>query len=248
MLTRELPVFLILALLAEVLGTVGGFGSSVFFVPVANFYFDFQSVLGITALFHLSSNLTKIAFFRKGLDRRLVLYLGVPAVIFVSVGAFFSKFINPTMLGLILGVFLIGLSLVFLIFKKLVVKDSNKNAITGGILSGLSAGLLGTGGAIRGITMAAFKMDKATFIATSAVIDFGVDASRAVIYYYNGYMQTEHLYLVAFLIGVAILGTWIGKRILAHFSQEQFRTFVLVLILIIGAASVISEMIKSNML
>lgn len=244
MLTRYLPVFLLLALLAEILGTVGGFGSSVFFVPVANFYFDFQSVLGITALFHLSSNLTKIAFFRKGLDKRLVLYLGIPAVIFVSVGAFLSKFVNPTMLGLILGVFLIALSLVFLVFKKLVVKDSNKNAITGGVLSGLSAGLLGTGGAIRGITMAAFKMDKATFIATSAVIDFGVDASRAVIYYYNGYMQAEHLYLVAFLVGVAILGTWIGKRILVHFSQEQFRSFVLVLILIIGVASVISEVIK----
>lgn len=244
MLTRYLPVFLLLALLAEVLGTVGGFGSSVFFVPVANFYFDFQSVLGITALFHLSSNLTKIAFFRKGLDKRLVLYLGIPAVIFVSVGAFLSKFVNPTMLGLILGVFLIVLSLVFLIFKKLVVKDSNKNAITGGILSGLSAGLLGTGGAIRGITMAAFKMDKATFIATSAVIDFGVDASRAVIYYYNGYMQTEHLYLVAFLVGVAILGTWIGKRILAYFTHEQFRSFVLVLILIIGVASVIAEVSK----
>ncbi|MEP5132498.1 sulfite exporter TauE/SafE family protein, partial [Nonlabens ulvanivorans] len=170
MLSRYLPVFLILALLAEVLGTIGGFGSSVFFVPVANFYFDFQSVLGITALFHLSSNVTKIAFFRKGLDKRLLLYLGIPAIIFVSIGAFLSKYVNPGMLGLILGVFLIVLSLVFLIFKKLVIEDGNKNAIAGGVLSGLSAGLLGTGGAIRGITMAAFKMDKATFIATSAAI------------------------------------------------------------------------------
>ncbi|RMB64141.1 sulfite exporter TauE/SafE family protein [Dokdonia sinensis] len=244
MLTRYLPVFLILALLAEILGTVGGFGSSVFFVPVANFYFDFQTVLGITAVFHLSSNLTKIAFFRKGLDKMLILYLGIPAVIFVSIGAVLSKHINPTLLGLILGVFLIVLSLVFLIFKKLVVKDSNKNAITGGILSGLSAGLLGTGGAIRGITMTAFKMDKATFIATSAVIDFGVDASRAVVYYYNGYMKAEHLYIAVFLVVVAILGTWIGKQILNRFSQEQFRTFVLVLILLIGIASVVAEYVK----
>lgn len=244
MLSRYLPVFLILALVAEVLGTVGGFGSSVFFVPVANFYFDFQSVLGITALFHLSSNVTKIAFFRKGLDKRLLLYLGIPAIIFVSIGAFLSKYVNPGMLGLILGVFLIVLSLVFLIFKKLVVKDSNKNAIAGGVLSGLSAGLLGTGGAIRGISMAAFKMDKATFIATSAAIDFGVDASRAIIYYYNGYMHQDHLYIAGLLLIVAIVGTWIGKRILAYFSQEQFRTLVLVLILIIGIASVFSDYIK----
>ncbi|MEO9501500.1 MAG: sulfite exporter TauE/SafE family protein [Nonlabens ulvanivorans] len=244
MLSRYLPVFLILALLAEVLGTIGGFGSSVFFVPVANFYFDFQSVLGITALFHLSSNVTKIAFFRKGLDKRLLLYLGIPAIIFVSIGAFLSKYVNPGMLGLILGVFLIVLSLVFLIFKKLVIEDGNKNAIAGGVLSGLSAGLLGTGGAIRGITMAAFKMDKATFIATSAAIDFGVDASRAVIYYYNGYMHQDHLYIAGLLLIVAIVGTWIGKRILAYFSQEQFRTLVLVLILIIGIASVFSDYIK----
>ena len=53
-------VFILLALVAEVLGTIGGFGSSVFFVPLGNFYFDFQSVLGIAAVFHLSSNLSKM--------------------------------------------------------------------------------------------------------------------------------------------------------------------------------------------
>lgn len=243
MLTRYLPVFLLLALLAEILGTVGGFGSSVFFVPIANFYFDFQSVLGITALFHLSSNVTKIAFFRKGLDKRLLLYLGIPAVIFVTIGAFASKYVDPTFLGLILGIFLILLSLTFLIFKKLTIKDSPKNAITGGILSGLSAGLLGTGGAIRGITMAAFKMDKATFIATSAVIDLGVDFSRTVIYFYNGYIHRHDIYIAPLLLVVAVIGTWIGKKILNHFSQEQFRTFVLVLILLVGIASIASDYI-----
>lgn len=244
MLSKYLFVFLILALLAEVLGTVGGFGSSVFFVPIANFYFDFQSVLGITALFHVASNLSKIAFFKKGLDKRLLLTLGIPAVIFVSIGAFLSKYINPSMLGLILGVFLILLSLTFLIFKKLVIKDSNTNAIAGGVLSGLSAGLLGTGGAIRGITLSAFKLDKATFIATSAAIDFMVDSSRAVIYYYNGYMHYEDLYIVGLLVIVAIVGTWIGKGILKRFSQEQFRNFVLILILLVGIASVVSEFIR----
>jgi hypothetical protein len=46
-----LPVFIIFALLVEIPGTVGGFGSSVFFVPIANFFFDFNSVLAIMALF-----------------------------------------------------------------------------------------------------------------------------------------------------------------------------------------------------
>jgi uncharacterized membrane protein YfcA len=240
MITRYLPIFIILSILAEILGTIGGFGSSVFFVPIANMFFDFQSVLGITALYHLSSNVTKIAFFKKGLDKRIVLYLGVPAIIFVSIGAYFSKYLDPKILTYILGVFLIILSLLFLIFKQLKLLPKTRNAIIGGSLSGLSAGLLGTGGAIRGITLAAFKMDKNKFIATSAVIDLGIDFSRSIVYYFNGYMRKEHLYLVPILLVVSVVGTWIGKLILNKMSQEQFRNLVLILILLIGVISVMN--------
>tara|TARA_R100000935_G_C2813920_1_gene156349 strand:- start:301 stop:1026 length:726 start_codon:yes stop_codon:yes gene_type:complete len=241
MLTRYLPVFILLSLIAEILGTVGGFGSSVFFVPVANFYLDFQSVLGVTALFHLSSNLSKIAFFKKGLNKRLLLTLGIPAVLFVSAGAFLSKYIDPKFLSFTLSIFLIILSLLFLIFKKIVIQASARNAIIGGSLSGLSAGILGTGGAIRGITMAAFNLNKNAFIATSAVIDLMVDLSRTVIYYYNGYIHKHDLYLIPILIVVAILGTWIGKKILGNMSQDQFKKIVLLLILGIGIVSLFSE-------
>ena len=239
MLTRYIPIFIILSLLAEVLGTVGGFGSSVFFVPIANFFFDFQTVLGITALYHLSSNVTKIAFFKKGLDRNLIIYLGIPAVIFVLVGAYFSKFLDPRLLTYILGSFLIVSSLLFLIFKRLAVIANIKNAILGGTLSGLSAGLLGTGGAIRGITMAAFKLDKNKFIATSAIIDLGVDFSRTIVYFFNGYMHKDDMYLIPILIVVSVIGTWIGKKILFKISQDQFRNFVLSLILLVGILSVV---------
>lgn len=87
MLENFLPVFIILTLLAEILGTLGGFGSSVFFVPIANFFLDFNSVLAITALFHLSSNFAKIAIFKKGFNKKIVITLGIPTVLFVSIGA-----------------------------------------------------------------------------------------------------------------------------------------------------------------
>jgi hypothetical protein len=242
MLSRYLPVFIILSLIAEILGTVGGFGSSVFFVPIANFFLDFQSVLGITALYHVSSNITKIAFFRKGLDKKVIVQLGIPAVIFVIVGGYLSQFLDPIILTYSLGIFLVVLSLLFLIFKKLVVKATAKNAIIGGALSGLSAGILGTGGAIRGITLSAFKMNKDKFIATSAVIDLGVDFSRTIVYYLNGYMRKDLLYLIPILIVIGIIGTWIGKQILNRISQEQFRSIVLFLILGIGLASIVANL------
>jgi uncharacterized protein len=205
-----------------------------FFVPIASYFLDFHSVLGITAIFHVSSNITKIAFFRKGFDKKVVISLGVPAVLFVILGAYISKFLASDILEIALAIFLIITSLTFLIFKRLEVKPTLANSIGGGVLSGLIAGVLGTGGAIRGITLAAFNMKTEVFIATSAIIDLGIDASRSVVYTLNGYVHYHDLYLIPILLVVSILGTYIGKKILERISQEQFKSTVLVLILITG--------------
>lgn len=239
MLGRYLPIFIILSIIAEILGTVGGFGSSVFFVPMASYFMDFQTVLGITALFHLSSNITKLGFFRKGFDKTLMLYLGIPAIIFVSIGAFLSKYADPKILTLILGIFLVGFGLLFLINKTLKIPANKKNAFVGGSLSGLFAGLLGTGGAIRGATMTAFNLNKEKFIATSAIIDLGIDLSRSIIYTYNGYVHQKDLYLIPILIGVSIVGTYLGKKILDTITQTQFKRFVLFLLVGIGVLTII---------
>ena len=84
------------------------------------------------------------------------------------------------------------------------------------------AGLIGTGGAIRGITLAAFGLEKNIFIATSALIDIGVDTSRAVVYISQGYFQKEHLIFIPFLIIIAILGSYLGKRHLYSFQKNTF--------------------------
>jgi uncharacterized membrane protein YfcA len=235
---ENLPLFILLALLAEVLGTVGGFGSSLFFVPIASYFLDFYSVLGITALFHVSSNITKIAFFKKGFDKKLVLSIGIPAVVFVIAGAFLSKFIEAKILEISLAVFLIVVSLTLLIFKNLTVKPTLTNSISGGVLSGLIAGLLGTGGAIRGITLAAYDLKMETFIATSAIIDLGIDSSRSVVYYANGYVHKHDLYLIPILFLVSIAGTFVGKKILTRMSEKQFKSIVLFLVLITGIITI----------
>jgi len=231
---ENLALFILLALIAEILGTVGGFGSSMLFVPIASYFLDFHSVLGITALFHVSSNLTKIAFFRKGFDRKLVISLGIPAVLFVIVGAFLSKFIDARILEISLAVFLIVVSLVLIVFRNFAVKPTLYNSIGGGVISGLIAGLLGTGGAIRGITLASYNLRMDVFIATSAIIDLGIDASRSVVYSLNGYVHEHDLYLIPILLVVSVTGTFIGKKILSRISEQQFKSLVLILVLMTG--------------
>ncbi|UPQ78957.1 sulfite exporter TauE/SafE family protein [Flavobacterium azooxidireducens] len=229
--------FLLLTLIAEIIGTIGGFGSSVFFVPFANIFFDFHTVLGITAIFHLSSNLSKIYLFRKGLNKKLILQIGIPSVIFVIIGGFLSKFFESQILEIALGIFLIALSLLFLIKDKLVIPAKFKQTVLGGALSGFSAGLIGTGGAIRGLTMAAFNLEKSVFVATSAAIDMMIDLSRTFVYYSNGYITKDILIYIPFLFIIGFVGSWIGQKILKYISQDYFKRISLFLILIIGIFS-----------
>lgn len=237
-------IFILLALVAEIIGTVGGFGSSVFFVPIGNFYFDFYSVLGLTAIFHLSSNISKIFLFKKGIDKRLLLSIGIPSVVFVILGGSLSKVINSNFLEIFLGIFLVGFSLLFLIKRNFEISASNKNAIIGGSFSGFSAGLLGTGGAIRGLTMAAFNLEKSVFIATSAFIDLMIDISRTFVYFSNGYIHKHDLKYVPYLFVIGLLGSFIGKKILAYIPQSKFRRLSLMLILLIGMVTIVQLTIK----
>ncbi len=231
-------LFLFLALIAEILGTVGGFGSSLLFVPIAAFFFDFNAVLGITAIFHLSSNISKIALFKKGVRKDLIIKIGVPSVILVIVGAILSKYVKGHWFEFLLGCVLTILSIFLLIKTNYTILPSSKNCLLGGGISGFVAGLLGTGGAIRGITLAAFNLEKNVFIATSAVIDLGVDASRSIIYAYNGYIQQKYLYLVPLLLVVSILGTYIGKHLLDFISETVFKKIVLLLVLLVGLVTI----------
>ena len=104
----------------------------------------------------------------------------------------------------------------------------------GGALSGFSAGLMGTGGAIRGLTMASFNLEKSTFIATSASIDMAIDLTRSVVYFGNGFITTATLVQLPFLLVIAWIGTWLGKKLVERIPQNRFRALSLGLILAIG--------------
>ena len=234
--------FLLLALLAEIAGTVGGFGSSVFFVPVANVYFDFQSVLGITALFHLASNISKLGLFRGGIDRDLLLRLGLPSVLFAVLGGLATAWFPSRWLEATLAVFLLALSGWMLLRPRWQLAATTRSAVLGGALSGGMAGLVGTGGAVRGMTLAAFDLRKEVFIATSAAIDMAIDLSRAAVYARNGYIHAHDLVWVPLLAVVAIAGTWIGKRILARMPQALFRRTALLLVFAIGLVTLVQAL------
>ena len=120
------------------------------------------------------------------------------------------------------------------------IAPSHLNAVIGGSSSGLVAGLVGTGGAVRGATLAAFGLEKGVFISTSAWIDMGVDLSRSVVYWSQGYVQGWVWIYLPGLAAVSLVGSYIGKRILTHVPQALFQRIVLAMVFLIGAITLIN--------
>jgi hypothetical protein len=223
----DYSLFFLLALLAEIIGTVSGFGSSILFVPIASIFLDFKVVLGITAVFHVFSNLAKIYFFHEGIDMKIVLKLGIPAVIFVTIGALLTNYIPQKSIELAMNILILLLALYLISGHAKTLKETSTNLYLGGTISGFLAGLIGTGGAVRGIILTAFSLEKNVFISTSAIIDLGVDSSRAAVYIASGYFTKEHLVLIPFLILISIAGSYLGKRILQYIPEKAFHYVVL---------------------
>ena len=69
-------VFFLLGFISEVVGTMAGFGSSTIFLPLSSYFVDFKTALALVAIFHLFGNISRLAFFRQGLDKRVLLLFG----------------------------------------------------------------------------------------------------------------------------------------------------------------------------
>ncbi len=224
-------------------GTVGGFGSSLFFVSIFQFLYDFQLVLALTGLLHVFSNTAKIILFWKTIEWKLTWWVGSSSVVLAIAGAYLTRLIDFEYARLTLGVFQMGFSAFFLLSPAFSIRATFKAALLGGGIAGFLAGFIGTGGAIRGLVLAAFRLEKNLFVGTSAAIDFGVDFSRTLIYLDSGYFGHAAWMYVPFLLIASFAGSYIGKRLLGKITEWNFRKVLLVLVFLAGLILVFEKMI-----
>ncbi len=227
-------MFFAAAFFAEIVGTMAGFGSSTIFLPLALFFVDFRIALILVALFHMSGNIGRLAFFRQGFEGKLAIAFGVPSVLLTAVGALSVNYLPQELLKLMLGIFLMLFSVASFLRPELRLRASDSNAVLGGSLSGFLAGLIGTGGAIRGAFLTAFRLPKEKYVATAAVVSLAVDFTRIPVYFASGFLEERFYYFIPLLFIVAIAGSFVGKKLVDRIEQKTFRRLVLAAIGIVS--------------
>jgi len=227
-------IFFVIGFFSEVVGTMAGFGSSTIFLPLASYFVDFKTALVLVAIFHLFGNIGRIMFFRHGLDKHVLLLFGVPSFLLSLLGATVVGELSQTILKLLLGIFLISLSVTFLAKPKLAFPSNSKMLVLGGGVSGFIVGLIGTGGALRATFLTGLKLDREKYIATSAVIALGTDATRIPFYVSSGYLTEQYYYFIPILFGLALGGSFIGRKIVNRINQEKFKKMVLIAVILVS--------------
>jgi uncharacterized protein len=193
----------------------------------------------LVAIFHLFGNLSRIIFFRQGFDKRIILQFGVPSILLSLLGAFLIGVLPQPVLKLILGIFLITTSASFLIKPGLNLPANTSTFIAGGRATGFITALVGTGRALRTTLLQGFNIEKVKYIATAATIALATDATRIPIYISQGFLTEQYLLYLPILFAIALVGSFIGRKVVRRIDQQKFRKMVLVVIILVSITFII---------
>ncbi len=224
-----------LSFIANIVGTVSGFGVGTIMTPILLLFLPFGQTILLVCILHWFHDIFKMFFFRSGIDWRLFLYFGIPTIFSTFLGALLVTPEQSVVLTSLLGLFLITSVGMMYAVKKFQVPKNWITGMAGGLLSGFFAGVFGIRGAVRSVFMAAFDLRKATFIGTTGAISLLLDSTRLVTYVSRGIRVNQVLlWALILFIPASFLGAYVGKRVVHKIPQKYFRDVVSVFLLIVG--------------
>ena len=219
------------AFIAEIAGTISGFGSSSIFLPIAHQFLNYETALILVALYHIFGNTARLSLFYTHWNARIFFLFGIPSIFATILGANLVGMIDENILKIILGIVLTLFAFYSLLHPSFEIKATPLLWGVGGALSGFTAGLIGTGGVLRGAFMTLFGLSKEVYIATIASIALLVDFTRIPIYFWNGFLGKEYFCYIPVLFVIAFLWSFIGKKIVAQVETKVLKSIILLWII-----------------
>lgn len=233
-------IFFIIAFAAAAVASVAGFGSATMTVPFLSWIIGFKQAIILIAFFHGFSNLFKLIQLRQAVNIRLMLWYGIPAVITAVLGAYILEIAAPKVIGLGIGIFLILFAIYTFVNPSRTLPEREYVLVTGGLISGFTAGLIGLGGAIRSAFLISTKIRKETYIATAAAIALFTDIARCTTYVVRGSLDSRYYWYIPVLFIIGFAGTRLGVRLLRWMPELAVRRIVLVVLVLASVSFILN--------
>lgn len=233
----------IITFLATLIGTLTGFGSSIFMIPILLLWLPLTQTILIAGIVHLFVQVWKVLLFRTHVRWKLIVAFSVPGSLATYLGANVMSSAPTDLLTQLMGVLLIFYALYVLKKPTFKVNGRKPLAVTAGLsgaISGFSAGLTGIGGPLRAAALTIFHLPKEAYIAATGSIGLIIDITRITTYINNGYhLSTPFFYGMTLYIPITFVGAIIARSLVETIPQRKFRSVVAVFLVLIGAKLVV---------
>jgi len=228
----ELIVLVAVTFVVSILTLMTGFGIGTVLTPTFAYFYDVKTAVFLVSIVHLANNILKYSLFAKHVNKEIFKRFGLISIVGAIAGSFLQGSMDREVVTLILAAVLIVVGISEFLPARYSVQIPRTYDPAGGLLSGFLGGLIGNQGAIRSAYLLGYRLEKEVFVATATAISVVIDCSRIPIYVFNQSEQLEsagsNLLLV---IGVAFIGTLIGKQVLKKISLERFRFIVAIFVI-----------------
>lgn len=248
----DIIIISLAAFLVAIVTFFSGFGLGTILTPVFMIFFPVELAIALTGVVHFFNNIFKLILVGKNADITVLLRFGIPAVIAAILGSwllisipdstplFSYKFMGSDFyvypVKFIISILLLGFATMDLIpyFEKI---QFNKNKLgIGGFLSGFFGGLSGNQGALRSAFLIKSGLSKEAFIGTSVVVSSFVDFTRLSVYAtkFTESGLSENVLLLSSAILSAIIGAFIGNKLLKKVTIKFIKLTVAILLIILS--------------
>jgi uncharacterized membrane protein YfcA len=89
-----------------------------------------------------------------------------------------------------------------------------------------------------------FNIEKVKYIATAATIALATDVTRIPVYVSQGFLTEQYYLYIPVLFGVALAGSFIGRKIVKRINQDLFRKVVLVAIILVSIKFIVDGLLS----
>ena len=250
----EIIIVSLIAFLAAILTFFSGFGLGTILTPVFMFFFPVDAAIAFTGIVHFFNNIFKLFLVGKNADKEVLIRFGIPAVIAALLGSWlllnisdlkplftydmFGQTFEVRSVKLIISVLLIIFAFMDLIpyFSK--IQFGKEKLPIGGALSGFFGGLSGNQGALRSAFLIKAGLSKEAFVATTVVVSTFVDLTRLSVYArrFSNLNVSDNLTLLISATFAAIVGAFIGNRLLKKVTLKFLQITVAVLLILLSLA------------
>jgi uncharacterized membrane protein YfcA len=238
-----LAVLLLAAFLVGIVNATFGIGGSLLAYPLLSFWFPGKAIIGILSIIVIVATAHRLILYREHLSKKTVLYFLVLGVPFSVAGAYALACISVGLLQMVVGIFLVGMTLYEWIVETNKLEDEKTKRAGGppkyligvGAVSGFLTGLIGSAGFINTAFLLRVGFLKEGISVNQAGIAFAYSLIKVPVYW--RYEILTPSIVVAGLLGSigSVAGTFWGAYLLRRLSIERFKLILRLIILAAGA-------------